>query len=235
MVKSHDLGVRIVRDDISREPGFEIIVGGGLGRTPMEGKVLREFLPRRDLLAYLEAVLRVYNLGGRRDNKFKARIKILVHETGIEAFRAQVEEEFARIDKSKVNADPNEQARIAAYFAPPPYLDLPEVSRQLEEAQSKDAELARFVENNLFRHKRKGYTALTISLKPIGGTPGDITSGQMRVVAALAEQYSFDELRVSHMQNSSCHMCGSTTFPKFSRGCRRMDSAPAISASSPIF
>ncbi|MCW2283479.1 sulfite reductase (NADPH) hemoprotein beta-component [Rhodoblastus acidophilus] len=201
VVKSHDLGVRIVRDPASGETGYEILVGGGLGRTPFAAKVLREFLPREDLLAYLEAVLRVYNLEGRRDNKFKARLKILVHELGIEALRALVEEEFAHIDKARVNADPQEQARIAAYFAPPAYEDLPEVSRKLEDAQIRDPELARFVEHNLFRHKKRGYTAVTISLKPIGGTPGDITSEQMRAVADLAEKYSFDELRVTHAQN----------------------------------
>ncbi|MCW2275219.1 nitrite/sulfite reductase [Rhodoblastus acidophilus] len=201
VVKSHDLGVRIVRDAKSGAAGYEILVGGGLGRTPLAAQVLREFLPREDLLAYLEATLRVYNLDGRRDNKYKARIKILVHEIGIEAFRALVEEEFARIDKARVNADPQEQARIAAYFAPPAYQDLPEVSRKLEEAQIRDPELARFVEHNLFRHKRRGYTAVTISLKPIGGTPGDMSSEQMRVVADLAEKYSFDELRVTHAQN----------------------------------
>jgi sulfite reductase (NADPH) hemoprotein beta-component len=201
VIKSHDLGVRIVRDGKTGEAGYEILVGGGLGRTPMAGQTLREFLPREDLLAYIEAALRVYNLDGRRDNKFKARIKILVHETGIEAFRAEVEKEFARIDKTKANGDPAELARIAAYFTSPPYESLPEVSRKLEQAQAKDVELSRFVEHNLFRHKRKGYTALTISLKPIGGTPGDISSDQMRAVADLAEQYSFDELRVSHAQN----------------------------------
>lgn len=201
VVKSHDLGVRIVRDPASGETGYEILVGGGLGRTPFAAKVLREFLPREDLLAYLEAVLRVYNLEGRRDNKFKARLKILVHELGIEALRALVEEEFAHIDKARVNADTQEQARITAYFAPPAYEDLPEVSRKLEDAQIRDPELARFVEHNLFRHKKRGYTAVTISLKPIGGTPGDITSEQMRAVADLAEKYSFDELRVTHAQN----------------------------------
>jgi len=200
VLRGHDVGVRLVRDEAGRL-GYQILVGGGLGRTPMEGKLLREFLPREDLLAYLEAVLRTYNLEGRRDNKYKARIKILVHETGIEKFSAMVEDEFARIDGTKINADPEEQARIAAYFAPPAYEDLPDVSRALEDAQAQDEVLARFVEHNLFRHKRKGYAALTISLKPIGEAPGDASSEQMRLVADLAEKYSFGEIRVTHMQN----------------------------------
>jgi sulfite reductase (NADPH) hemoprotein beta-component len=201
VMKSHDLGLRIVRDETSGEIGYRVLVGGGLGRSPMEAQVVREFLPREELLSYLEAALRVYNLAGRRDNKFKARVKFLVHDKGVEAFRAAVEDEFARIDKTKANAASAEQARIASFFAPPPYENLPEVSRRLEEAQARDEELARFVENNLTRHKRKGYTALTISLKPIGGTPGDLTSDQMRAVADLAELYSFDELRVTPSQN----------------------------------
>ena len=200
VLRGHDVGVRLVRDEAGRL-GYQILVGGGLGRTPMEGKLLREFLPREDLLAYLEAVLRTYNLEGRRDNKYKARIKILVHETGIEKFSAMVEDEFARIDGTKINADPEEQARIAAYFAPPAYEDLADVSRALEDAQAQDEVLARFVEHNLFRHKRKGYAALTISLKPIGEAPGDASSEQMRLVADLAEKYSFGEIRVTHMQN----------------------------------
>jgi sulfite reductase (NADPH) hemoprotein beta-component len=201
VLKSHDVGVRIVRDPATQQVGYQILVGGGLGRTPMVGKVLREFLPREKLLSYLEAVLRVYNLEGRRDNKFKARIKILVHEIGIDAIRARVEEEFAAIDAPRNDVDPQEFARIAAFFAPPAYESLPDVSRKLEQAQAWDAELARFVEHNLFRHKQRGYAAVTISLKPIGKAPGDATSRQMRVIADLAETFSFDEARVTHAQN----------------------------------
>ncbi len=199
VLKSHDVGVQILRDPATRQIGYQILAGGGLGRTPMEGKVLREFLPAEKLLAYLEAVLRVYNLEGRRDNKFKARIKILVHELGIEKFRALVEEEFARVDLAENNVDEVEFARIKSCFAPPAYENLPGVSRRLEEAQAqaRDAEFARFVEHNLYRHKQKGYAALTISLKKIGHAPGDATSAQMRVIADLAEKYSFDELRVT--------------------------------------
>ncbi len=201
VLKSHDVGLRIVRHPRTQEIGFEILAGGGLGRTPMEGQTIREFLPREKLLAYLEALLRVYNLEGRRDNKYKARIKILVHEIGVEAFREKVEAEFAALDSDEKTIDAEEFARIKSYFAPPPYEDLPSVSRKLEEAQAQDEALARFVERNLYPHKRKGYAALTISLKTIGHPPGDLSSHQMRVVADLAEKYSFDEARVTHMQN----------------------------------
>jgi sulfite reductase (NADPH) hemoprotein beta-component len=201
VLKAHDVGVQILRDPATQEIGYQLLVGGGLGRTPMEGKILREFLPREQLLGYLEAVLRVYNLEGRRDNKYKARIKILTHEIGIDAFRAKVEEEFARIDPTHFAADVEEFSRIAAQFAPAAYDNLPDVSRKLEAAQASDEELARFVEHNLYRHKRKGYTALTISLKGIGQAPGDATSQQMRVIADLAEKYSLNEARVTHMQN----------------------------------
>ena len=201
VLKGHDVAVRIIRHPQSGEFGFEILAGGGLGRTPMEGKVLRGFLPRAELLAYLEAILRVYNLEGRRDNKYKARIKILVHETGLDAFREKVEEEFARVGTASAAADWAEYERIVASFTTPAYEDLPAVSRKLEDAQAQDPELARFVEQNLFRHKRKGYAALTISLKSIGHAPGDATSAQMRAVADLAEKYSFGEVRVSHKQN----------------------------------
>jgi sulfite reductase (NADPH) hemoprotein beta-component len=201
VLKSHDVGVHILRDPATGEIGYQILAGGGLGRTPMEGKVLRAFLPRKKLLAYIEAILRVYNLEGRRDNKYKARIKILVHEIGLEAFRQLVEAEFAQIDSPQNDVDGEEFARIKSYFSAPAYEALPDVSRKLEEAQAQDEELARFVEHNLFRHKQKGYTALTISLKKIGQAPGDATSRQMRVIADLAEKYSFDELRVTHMQN----------------------------------
>ena len=201
VLKSHDVGVRILRDPATQAVGYQILAGGGLGRTPMEGQVLREFLPREKLLSYLEAVLRVFNLEGRRDNKYKARIKILVHELGMDEFSARVEEEFSRIDSAETDVDAAEFARIKSWFAPPAYETLPAVSRKLEQAQTQDEELARFVERNLYRHKQKGYAALTISLKTIGHAPGDVTSEQMRLIADLAEKYSFDELRVTHMQN----------------------------------
>lgn len=196
----HDIGIRIVENG-KRERGYEIVVGGGLGRTPMIGKVIREYLPKADLLAYLDAIMRVYNLEGRRDNKYKARVKILVHETGVEEFTRRVEAEFAAIDRKTIDVDPAEVARIAAYFAPPAYETLAATSFAFERAKQRDAAFQAFAETNAFPSKVAGYAAVTVSLKPIGGTPGDATSDQMRLVADLAERYSFGEVRVTHIQN----------------------------------
>ncbi len=201
VIRAHDIGLRILRHPETREVGYEIVVGGGLGRTPMIGKTVREFLPKDELLAFLEAVMRVYNLEGRRDNKYKARVKILVHEIGTEEFRRRVEEEYARLNGPSINADPAEVARIAAYFAPPAYETLPARSAALEAAKAGTPDFADFVANNVFAHKQPGYGAVTISLKPVGGIPGDATSAQMRVVADLAERYSAAEIRVTHRQN----------------------------------
>jgi sulfite reductase (NADPH) hemoprotein beta-component len=196
----HDIGVRIVRNQAG-EVGYSILVGGGLGRTPMIGKIIREFLPKAELLAFLEAIMRVYNLEGRRDNKYKARVKILVHEIGVEAFAARVEEEFARLDGPSVNADPAEVDRIAAYFAPPAYDALPARSIAFERAKARDPDFARFADTNLFPHKVPGYTAVTVSVKPVGAPPGDADAGQMRALADLAERFSLDQLRITHVQN----------------------------------
>ena len=201
VVKAHDIGLRMVRHPDTGAHGFEVSVGGGLGRTPMIGKVIRDFLPLDELLAYLEAVMRVYNLEGRRDNKYKARIKILVHETGVEALKAQIEQEYAQLDGPSINADPAELARIAAYFAAPQYEVLPEVSAKLEAAKAANPAFADWVDTNGFAHKVAGYRAITISLKGIGEIPGDITSEQMRQVADLADRFSLSEIRVSHNQN----------------------------------
>lgn len=201
VIKAHDIGLRILRHPDTHEIGYEVIVGGGLGRTPMIGKVVREFLPKADLLAYLEAIMRVYNLEGRRDNKYKARVKILVHEIGTEEFSRRVEEEFARLDGPSVNADPAEVARIAAYFAPPAYETLPATSGAFEAARAGNPDFARWTQTNLTPHRQPGYAALTISLKPIGAPPGDATSEQMRVVADLADEFSLSEIRVTHAQN----------------------------------
>jgi sulfite reductase (NADPH) hemoprotein beta-component len=196
----HDIGIRIVRNE-GGEVGYQILVGGGLGRTPMIGKTVRDFLPKGDLLAYLEAIMRVYNLEGRRDNKYKARVKILVHEIGVEAFTARVEEAYARLDGPSVNADPAETARIAAYFAAPAYQELPARSAGFERARARDPDFARFAATNLFPHKVPGYAAITVSVKPIGEAPGDVDAGQMRALADIAERFSLDELRITHMQN----------------------------------
>ena len=200
-IKGHDIGLRILKHPTSGEVGYEIIVGGGLGRTPMIGKVIRDFLPKADLLPYLEAIMRVYNAEGRRDNKYKARVKILVHETGIDEVRKAVEEEFTASNRAAIAADPKEVERINAYFAPPDYETLPDTSARLEAAKVQDPELKRFIETNGFAHKVPGYVAITVSLKAIGAAPGDATSDQMRALADLADAYSLGELRVTHLQN----------------------------------
>jgi len=197
----HDIGLVIRRHPDTGEIGYRISVGGGLGRTPMIGRVIRDFLPKRELLAYLEAVLRVYNAEGRRDNKYKARIKILVHETGLEEFRALVEAEYARLDGPSVDVGDQERARIAAYFAPAALQARPQAQAVLDRAAARDAGLAAFVANNLFPHRVEGHAAVTVSLKPIGAPPGDATADQMRAVADLADRYSQGEIRVSHEQN----------------------------------
>ena len=183
------------------EIGFRVYVGGGLGRTPMIGRMVRDFLPERDLLGYVEAILRVYNLEGRRDNKFKARIKILVHEKGLEALREEVEAEFAARDPNALNLPEKELARFRAFFAPPE-LDLKKsVSDRVERRKGKDARFASFLASNVVPHKTPGYGVVTISLKAIGAIPGDASADQMDAVADLAEDYSHDEVRVSHEQN----------------------------------
>ncbi|AZG76981.1 nitrite/sulfite reductase [Methylocystis rosea] len=196
----HDIGLRIVKNDTG-EIGYQVVVGGGLGRSPFIGKVVGDFVPRKDLLAFLEAILRVYNRFGRRDNKYKARVKILVHEKGIDEIRAAVEAEFAAMDRSAFAHDPEEFERIAAFFAPPPYESLPATSVSLRAAKLETPAFANFVDVNVGAHKIPGYAIVTVSLKPIGGVPGDATSEQMRVLADASERFGFGELRVSHEQN----------------------------------
>ncbi|MEI2735590.1 MAG: nitrite/sulfite reductase [Rhodoblastus sp.] len=200
VLKSHDVGVRILRHPVTSEIGYQILAGGGLGRTPMIGKVVRDFLPKGQLLAYIDAIMRVYNSEGRRDNKFKARIKILVHEIGLETFRDKVEAEFA--NGPDWSAEENaELARIAPAFATTIYEKLPAVSRAFEAAKLANSAFAEWAGNALFPHRIDGYAAVTVSLKPVGGVPGDMTSEQMRAFADLSERYSLGELRVTHAQN----------------------------------
>ncbi len=199
-VKAHDIGLRMVRNAVG-EPGFEVLVGGGLGRTPMIGKVVREFVAKDDLLRYLEAILRVYNLNGRRDNKYKARIKILVHETGLEPLREMIEAEFASMDAPTFAPTAEEIARIEAYFAPPTLEEVADADAALDAAKAADPRFAAWVDTNVTEHQNAGYAIATISLKAIGEAPGDASSDQMRVMADLAERYSHDELRVTHEQN----------------------------------
>ena len=200
-IKGHDIGLRVLKHPTTGEVGYEITVGGGLGRTPMIGKVIRDFLPKADLLPYLEAVMRVYNAEGRRDNKYKARVKILIHEAGIDEIRKAVEDEFAASNRAAIAADPKEVERINAYFAPPAYETLSDTSIVLDAAKAKDPELKRFIDTNGFAHKVPGYVAITVSLKAIGAAPGDATSDQMRALADIADTYSLSELRVTHLQN----------------------------------
>ncbi|GHA40274.1 sulfite reductase [Amylibacter ulvae] len=198
VTKAHDIGLRMVRNDAG-EPGFEVIVGGGLGRTPMIGKVLREFLPREDLLPYVESILQVYNILGRRDNKYKARIKITVHENGIERIRELVEERFVLQRAAFGEFNHALFNDIEAAFAPPPYISAS--TDAFDAAKSSDPAFRSFVDTNLSAHKNDEYAIVSISIKKQGDTPGDATSEQMRVMADLAEKFGHDELRISHEQN----------------------------------
>jgi len=199
VIRSHDIGIEIVKQEDAI--GYHILVGGGLGRTPIIGQTLRAFCPTDELLPYLEATMRVYNRYGRRDNKYKARIKILVQETGIEEFRAQVDAEYAKLVPSEIGVSNAERERIAAYFAPPDYEDLPPVSTVFESAKESDPGFKAWADNNLVLHRQSGYAIVNISLKPQQRAPGDIDSTQMRLVADLAARFSFDELRTTHQQN----------------------------------
>ncbi|WDI33176.1 nitrite/sulfite reductase [Hyphococcus flavus] len=199
-VKVHDIGLRLYKNS-SGKTGFEVIVGGGLGRTPYVGHTIREFLPKQHLLSYLEAILRVYNLQGRRDNLYKARIKILVNAEGAENFSQLVEDEWSQIKDSGVDLPPEEMKRINAYFSPPSFEALPDTSEALEAKKLENSDFARWVRTNTSAHKIPGYAIVNISLKPIGGVPGDITDVQMETVANIAEEFSFDEIRATHEQN----------------------------------
>ncbi len=199
VAKAHDIGlmVRRARDGTL---GFEVIVGGGMGRTPFIGPTIREFLPAHRLFSYLEAILRVYNRHGRRDNIYKARIKILVSALGREAFAHEVEEEWSKVGEAGDLPD-TEIARIRGAFSRKAFETLPAQSEVYDAAVSADPGFARFARNNLKPHKRQGYTIVEISLKGIGETPGDATSDQMDVVADLAERFGQDDVRVTHEQN----------------------------------
>ena len=199
-VKVHDIGLRMHRNEAG-EAGFEVIVGGGQGRTPMLGPTIRPFLPKRHLLSYLEATLRVYNMLGRRDNMYKARVKILVHAVGAERFAEMVEEEWNHLKDGALGLPAAEIERIAAQFAPPPYDDLDPAAPGYAARRRQDPAFARWADTNVAAHKRPGYAVVTLSLKPVGGVPGDATSDQMDAVADLADRFSFGEVRVSHEQN----------------------------------
>ena len=199
-VAVHDIGLRMHLNEAG-ERGWEVLAGGGQGRTPMIASTVRDWLPEDRLLPYLEAIMRVYNLHGRRDNKYKARIKILVHELGADEFRSQVEAEYVKLETPSVEVETRELDRISAYFAAPAYDTLPQACTELELAKNANRAFSSWVRANVADHKVPGYAVVNISLKPTGGIPGDATAGQMRVVADAADRFSLSEIRVSHRQN----------------------------------
>jgi sulfite reductase (NADPH) hemoprotein beta-component len=198
VTKAHDIGLRMLRNDRG-EPGFEVIVGGGLGRTPMIGHTVREFLPKADLLPYVEAVLSVYNAIGRRDNKYKARIKITVHETGVTEITRMIEERFAELRPQFGGQDQVLLADIEAAFAPPAFRNAPVDA--FEAFHRSDPVFRAWADTNLTAHRNAQYAIVTISLKAQGATPGDATADQMRLIADLAERYGHSDIRISHEQN----------------------------------
>ena len=211
-IRVHDIGLRICRNETG-EIGFEVIVGGGLGRTPYIGPTIRKFLPKKHLLTYLEAILRIYNQLGRRDNLYKARIKILVSSTGVEEFTKLVEDEWSQIKDGNLTLPEDEYRRILEYFTPPAYETATGASESFETHKTWNLDFARWCKTNVANHKRAGFAILTISLKPIGGAPGDATADQMDLVADLAEKYSHDEIRVTHEQNLVlAHVCQSDIY-----------------------
>jgi sulfite reductase (NADPH) hemoprotein beta-component len=194
-MRLHDIGIRLVKNEAG-ELGAAFYVGGGMGRTPMIAPLIRDFVPLDQLITYSEACLRVYNRYGRRDNKFKARIKILVHEMGAAEYTRQVEEEFALLVGEGIEPPFAELERIRTYFIDPPF-----VTGLSSEIDRSDPDFALWVDRNTHAHKQPGYITATISLKPVGGIPGDASAAQMHLMAELAREYSFDECRVTHAQN----------------------------------
>jgi sulfite reductase (NADPH) hemoprotein beta-component len=201
-VQVHDIGIEMVIN-VEGETGYRVYVGGGLGRTPCVGQVVRDFLPEKHLLTYLEAILRIYNLLGRRDNKYKARIKILVKALGIEQFSAKVEEEWQFLKDGSATLTTEEIARIKQHFSTPAYKSLDEktISSQLENIASGDKAFSNWMVRNVKQHKQPGYRIVALSLKPTGVAPGDVTDNQLDAIADLADEYSFGEARATHSQN----------------------------------
>lgn len=200
LIGVHDIGVQIAKNDAG-EMGFQVWAGGGLGRTPMTGEIIGEFVPWQDLLSYLEAILRVYNKYGIRSNKFKARIKIIVKAMGRERFRELTEIEFAELKGGPVTLTEEEVARMASHFTTPDYAELSDMPAELEQALASNKAFSRWYHTNTRAHKQSGYRAVTLTLKKTGRAPGDITDEQLDVVADLAERYSFGEIRNTHQQN----------------------------------
>ncbi|SFU13410.1 nitrite/sulfite reductase [Mesorhizobium sp. YR577] len=199
-IQVHDIGLHLKKNE-KGELGFAVYVGGGQGRTPMIAKKIRDFLPEEHLLSYTTAILRVYNLNGRRDNKYKARIKILVRETGVEELTRQVEAEWEALKDGELKLPEADVRAIEAYFAPPALVARPEGDEAVKTARLDSRSFGEWLDQNVLTHKNPDYAAVTISLKGIGEAPGDATDSQMEAVADIAEKYAFDELRVSHEQN----------------------------------
>ncbi len=224
VIRAHDIGIQIVQD-AAGEIGYRIIIGGGLGRTPMVGKVVRDFLPRADLLPYAEAIVSVYNLLGRRDNKYKARIKITVHENGLQTIRDLVETRFAEVRPHFSGVDQDMLAGIEAQFAPPSFRTA--ATDGYEAARKADPIFRSWTDTNLAAHRAPGYAIVSVSLKKHGQTPGDATAEQMRVLADLAERYGHDELRISHEQNVILPHVHKSDLPSIHAALREADLATA--------
>jgi sulfite reductase (NADPH) hemoprotein beta-component len=201
-IQVHDIGLQLIRNDAG-EVGFKVYVGGGLGRTPVIGSLIRDFVPQEQILSYLEAILRIYNQLGRRDNKFKARIKILVRALGPENFAQKVEEEFAHLENDNNTLTQKEIDRAKSFFTEPAYETLDDADAQAEVDQQANETLAfsKWLQRNVRAHRVAGYASVTLSLKPTGVAPGDITDRQLEIIADLADGYSFGEVRTTHEQN----------------------------------
>ena len=199
-IKVHDIGVNIVKNDDS-EIGYRILVGGGLGRTPIIGTEICDFLPEEDLLTYLDAIIRVYNQFGRRDNKYKARIKILVKALGIDRMRELVNEEWDRIKDGDGKLPAAELERVKSHFTEPAYQTLEDNPAEYQQALADNAAFARWMQRNVRAHKKSGYAIVSLALKQKGNAPGDVTAEQMEDIADLADSYSFGEIRSTHQQN----------------------------------
>ena len=199
-VAVHDIGLRMHTNE-QGEIGFEVLVGGGLGRTPYIGQTIRKWLAPEHLLSYVESILRIYNMQGRRDNIHKARIKIIVNQMGIDKYRELVDQDWEFTKNGALKVPDDEVARINAYFAPPRYEKLADQTEALAKIRSADRAFDRWVRGNVVEHKVPGYTIVNLSLKAPGKVPGDITADKMDAVADLADHYSMGEIRVTHRQN----------------------------------
>ncbi|HLG45051.1 MAG TPA: nitrite/sulfite reductase [Reyranella sp.] len=225
-VRVHDIGLRLWKNE-QGEVGFEVIVGGGLGRTPMIGKTIREFLPKDEMLAYLEAALRVYNRYGRRDNLFKARIKILVHEIGAEKMREEVEAEYAAMKDSALKLSPETVEAVARQFAPPPLRPKRTRVPEVEALKLENRGFALWLKSNVAPHRVPGHAIVTASLKPAGAPPGDASSAQMEGVADIADAWSHGEIRVSHEQNLVLPHVAIESLPEVYRALEKLGFAEA--------